>query len=72
MVAIDNTATAFQIAQIYAFRRETDAAFRRLQHGYDIRDTGLLSINSDPRFALTLGKMGLSTLTKPQQEVPPT
>jgi serine/threonine-protein kinase len=75
MVAIDNTAAAFQIAQVYAFRGETDSAFQWLQHGYDIRDTGLLSIStdpllrglhSDPRFTLLLGKMGLSTPAKQQ------
>jgi hypothetical protein len=75
MVAVDKTAAAFQIAQVYAFRGENDAAFQWLQHGYDIRDTGLLSIttdpllrglHADPRFALMLGKMGLAMPAKPQ------
>ena len=74
MVAVDKTAAAFQIAEVYAFRGENDAAFEWLQHGYDIRDTGLLSLttdpllrglHSDPRFAQLLGKMGLSVPAKP-------
>ena len=73
MIAKDRDAAAFQIALVYAFRGDADSAFQWLQRCYDVRDTGLLSIlvdpllrglHSDPRFALMLGKMGLSAPAK--------
>jgi TolB-like protein len=38
---------AYQIAQTYAWRGETDAAFNWLQHGLEIRDSGLAGILGD-------------------------
>ena len=41
---------AYQIAQIYAFRGESDKAFEWLERAYNQRDGGLSSVKSDPTF----------------------
>jgi TolB-like protein/DNA-binding winged helix-turn-helix (wHTH) protein/Flp pilus assembly protein TadD len=41
---------AFQIAQVYAARGESDKAFEWLDHAYKQRDPGLPELNSDPLF----------------------
>jgi serine/threonine-protein kinase len=48
MVAYDINLLAYQIAEVYAWRGETDKAFEWLQISYDIHDTGLLSLLIDP------------------------
>jgi tetratricopeptide (TPR) repeat protein len=62
------TTSAFQIAEVYAFRGETDRAFEWLERAYASRDTGLAqlkgdpllkSIERDPRYAAFLKKMHL-------------
>jgi eukaryotic-like serine/threonine-protein kinase len=59
---------AFQIAEVYAFRGETDKAFEWLERAYAQRDGGLSeikgdpllkSLESDPRYAAFLKKMRL-------------
>jgi TolB-like protein/Tfp pilus assembly protein PilF len=59
---------AFQIAEVYAFRGETDKAFEWLERAYTQRDPGLIylkgdpllrSLDGDPRYAAFLGKMHL-------------
>jgi TolB-like protein/Tfp pilus assembly protein PilF/predicted Ser/Thr protein kinase len=59
---------AFQVAEIYAFRGETDKAFEWLERAYTQRDPGLSgvegdpllkSLESDPRYAPFLKKMRL-------------
>ncbi|MCI0416097.1 protein kinase [bacterium] len=59
---------AFQVAQIYAYRGETDKAFEWLDRAYDLRDSGmalikgdpmLRNIERDPRHAALLKKMRL-------------
>ncbi len=59
---------AYQIAEVYAYRGETDKAFEWLNNSYDIRDSGLASIlgnpvlrnlRTDPRWRPFLEKMGL-------------
>ncbi|MCI0616738.1 hypothetical protein L0244_27475, partial [bacterium] len=59
---------AFQIAEIYAYRGETDKAFEWLERAYEQRDTGLAqmkgdpllrSLESDPRYITFLKKMKL-------------
>ena len=59
---------AFQIAEIYAYRGETDKAFEWLERAYKQRDGGLSqlkgdpllrSLESDPRYAAFLKKMKL-------------
>ena len=59
---------AFQIAQIYAYRGETDKAFEWLERAYKQRDGGLAemkgnpllrSLEHDPRYRAFLQKMKL-------------
>jgi TolB-like protein len=59
---------AFQIAETYAWRGETEKAFEWLDRGYAQHDSGMSnlkdslllgSIRSDPRYAALLRKMGL-------------
>jgi TolB-like protein/lipoprotein NlpI len=61
--------SAFQIAQVYAFRGETDPAFEWLERAYAQRDGGLIylkvdvlvkSLHGDPRYAALLQKMRLT------------
>jgi len=58
----------YQIAHVYAFRGEIDAAFDWLDQAYDNRDTGmpfmlleplLANLHDDPRWEPFLDKMGL-------------
>lgn len=58
---------AYQVAQVHAWRGETDLAFEWLNHAFDIRDAGMVrmrydpllaSLHDDPRFATLLKKMG--------------
>jgi tetratricopeptide (TPR) repeat protein len=60
---------AFQVAEIYAYRGETDKSFEWLNRAYDQRDGGLSnikidplfnSIRHDPRFTELLKKMRLN------------
>ncbi len=61
--------SAYQIAEIYAFRGETDKAFEWLERAYKQRDGGLAqqmkgdpllrSLHSDPRWSAFLKKMKL-------------
>jgi serine/threonine protein kinase/tetratricopeptide (TPR) repeat protein len=62
--------SAFQIAQIYAFRGEVNRAFEWLEKAYSQHDGGLFltkknpllqRLNPDPRFAAFLRKMNLPT-----------
>ncbi len=57
---------AFQIAEVYAFRGEKDAAFEWLERAYALRDGGLTdmigdpllaSLEADPRYAAFLERM---------------
>jgi len=59
---------AFQIAEAYGFRGETDKAFEWLENSYEIRDSGrsstlgnlaLRDLRTDPRWQPFLEKMGL-------------
>jgi len=58
----------FYIAEVYAFRRESDEAFKWLEQAYTRRDSGLTeikgdpllkSLESDPRYTALLKKMRL-------------
>jgi len=62
------TPWAFQIAEVFAFRRETDKAFEWLERALKQRDSGLTniigdpllrSLEGDPRYAAFLKKMRL-------------
>jgi tetratricopeptide (TPR) repeat protein len=50
LVAKHDTDSAYQIAEVYAFRGESDKAFEWLEHAYEQRDAGLPEIKSDPLF----------------------
>src|SRR5262245_23824220 len=64
----DRNVLAYQIAEVYAWRGETDKAFEWLQISFDNHDTGLLSVNvepltrrlrPDPRLGELVKKIGL-------------
>ncbi len=48
LVAKDRDVEAYQIAEVYAWRGETEKAFEWLQIAFDNHDTGLLSLLIDP------------------------
>jgi len=64
-----HTSMACQIAQVYAFRNQSEEAFEWLDRAYAQRDGGLIgtkvdpllkSLHNDPRFAAFLKKLNLS------------
>jgi TolB-like protein len=68
LIAKDRNVMAYQVAQVYAWRGETDKAFEWLQISLDNHDTGLLSLMIDPlmhglrhdsRYSEMLAKVGL-------------
>jgi tetratricopeptide (TPR) repeat protein len=70
IVASDRNLLAYQIAEVYAWRGETDKAFEWLQIAYDNHDTGILSLlidslmrglRSDLRYKSMVEKVGLPT-----------
>jgi serine/threonine-protein kinase len=48
LITKDRNVMAYQIAEVYAWRSETDKAFEWLQVSLDNHDTGLLSLMIDP------------------------
>jgi TolB-like protein/DNA-binding winged helix-turn-helix (wHTH) protein/Flp pilus assembly protein TadD len=70
LIARHGTYAAYQIAQVYAYRGESDKSFEWLERAYNQRDAGLPSFNTeplfknlhhDPRYGALLKKMRLST-----------
>ena len=70
LIANGRDRLAYQIAQVYAVRGETDKAFEWLQIAFDNHDTGTLSLlvdpllrglRDDPRYKNLLVKLGLPT-----------
>ena len=68
LIANGRDQLAYQIAEVYAWRGETDKAFEWLQIAFDNHDTGLLSLLIDPlmrslrddtRYKPMLAKVGL-------------
>jgi hypothetical protein len=68
LIADYRTQAAYQIAEVYAFRGETDRAFEWLELTREHKDSGLPSIKGDPllknlyhdpRYAAFLKKVGL-------------
>ena len=51
LIAMYDTHAAYQIAQVYAYRGESDKSFLWLERAYKQRDTGLPEIKTDPLFA---------------------
>jgi TolB-like protein/DNA-binding winged helix-turn-helix (wHTH) protein/Tfp pilus assembly protein PilF len=50
LIAKYHTDAAYQIAQVYAYRGESNKSFEWLEHAYKQRDPGLPEINIDPLF----------------------
>lgn len=48
LIAKHATDSAYQVAEVYAYRGESDKAFQWLERAYDQRDSGLPTIKSDP------------------------
>ncbi len=68
MIGRDRNLLAYQIAEVYAWRGETDKAFEWLQISFDNHDTGTLSLpidplmrglHDDPRYKNLLARLGL-------------
>lgn len=68
LIARDSTSMAYQIAEAYAFRGDTESAFAWLQRAYFNRDAGILGmlvdpllrgLRTDPRFHAMRLKLGL-------------
>jgi TolB-like protein len=68
LIAKDRDFLAYQIAEVYAWRGETDKAFEWLEVAFNNHDTGMLSLSIDPlmrglqhdaRFSGLLAKIGL-------------
>jgi TolB-like protein len=68
LIANDRAVMAYQIAEVYSSRGETDKAFEWLQVSLDNHDTGLLSLlidplmrdlKRDPRYNTLLARVGL-------------
>jgi TolB-like protein/cytochrome c-type biogenesis protein CcmH/NrfG len=68
LIAKDRNIEAYQIAEVYALRGETDKAFEWLQVAFNQHDTGLLFLSIDPlmrglqhdaRYKALLTKVGL-------------
>jgi len=68
LIAKDRDQLAYQIAEVYAVRGETDKAFEWLQIAFDNHDSGTLSLlidplmrglRDDPRYKILLAKLGL-------------
>jgi len=63
---------SYQIAEVYALRRDPDNMFQWLDHAWKVRDPGIsyllydpfiLRYRDDPRFAAFCSKVGLPTTT---------
>ena len=64
--------SAYQIAEVYALRRDADSMFKWLDRAWEVRDSGIgrlltdpfiLRYRDDPRFAASCKKVGLPTTT---------
>jgi serine/threonine-protein kinase len=69
LIAKDRDTATYQIAEVYAWRGETDKAFEWLEIAFDNHDTGLLSLlrnpmmrglRGDERYKRMLAKIGLT------------
>jgi hypothetical protein len=69
VIAKYHEGSAYQIAEVYAFRNQSDEAFEWLDRAYAQRDSGLTgtkmdrlkSLHKDPRYAAFLKKLNLPT-----------
>ena len=72
LIAKDADHASFQIAEVYALRRDPDATFQWLDRAWNVRDSGIQSLlydpfilryRDDPRFAAFCKKVGLPATT---------
>jgi TolB-like protein/DNA-binding winged helix-turn-helix (wHTH) protein len=70
LIAKYHASSAYQIAEVYGFRNQSDEAFEWLDRAYTQRDGGVIetkvdpllkSLHSDPRFAAFLKKLNFPT-----------
>jgi tetratricopeptide (TPR) repeat protein len=70
LIAKHHTFSAYQVAQVYAYRGESDKSFEWLERAYEQRDAGVTEISTDPlvknlrrdrRYTELLKKMRLPT-----------
>jgi hypothetical protein len=68
LIAKYHADSAYEIAQVYAFRNQSDEAFEWLDRAYAQRDPSMMStkvepllnsLHNDPRFAALLKKLNL-------------
>ena len=68
LIEVGSDDMAYQIAEVYAYRGEADAAFQWLQRAYATRDPGVVetgtdllfgNLHKDPRWPVFLEKLGL-------------
>jgi hypothetical protein len=68
LIAKYQASTPYEIAKVYAFRKQPDEALEWLERAYTQRDSGLIftkvdpplkSLHGDPRFAAFLKKLNL-------------
>ena len=64
LIEKDQRAWAFQIAEVFAFRGQTDDAFQWLERAYSQRDAGLAEIKGEPLFKGLVGDPRYSALLK--------
>jgi TolB-like protein/DNA-binding winged helix-turn-helix (wHTH) protein/Flp pilus assembly protein TadD len=64
LIAKHHTDSAYQIAQVYAFRGEFDKSFEWLERAYKQRDPGLTQIKTDPLFKNLPQDRGYNELVK--------
>jgi TolB-like protein/DNA-binding winged helix-turn-helix (wHTH) protein len=50
LIAKHGSTAAFQVAQLYAFRGESDKSFEWLERAFKTRDPGMVEIKTDPLF----------------------
>ena len=71
LIAKSRDIAAYQIAEVYAFRGETDKAFEWLQISFDTHDTGMLGVlvdpllrdlRTDPRYKALVAKMNFPAM----------
>jgi len=69
LIAKDGDASAYNVAEAYAYRGEKDPAFKWLDHANELHDPGLANVtfdtlfenlHSDPRWQAFLEKIGKS------------
>jgi hypothetical protein len=70
LIAKHHTFSAYQVAQVYAYRGESEKSFEWLERAYEQRDAGMTQVSTDPllknlrrdqRYTELLKKMRLPT-----------